>query len=178
MRFLFILDLGAECRISCLTQYGTKNWNMWGQFPRWKRPHWGGRVLWYKIYNIEVYFQDIPSGILLFTGATDWDDVGRKTNNLPRSNNTFYSPLRLAALKEVQIEAVSSGPGAAHQFAITSEGKVYAWGRNENGQLGLEDLKDRKCKLIIGSSFKIGDRNILNFLSAYLVMKNLWIPRF
>jgi len=92
---------------------------------------------------------DIPSGILLFTGATDWDDVGRKTNNLPRSNNTFYSPLRLAALKDVQIEAVSSGPGAAHQFAITSEGKVYAWGRNENGQLGLEDLKDRKCPTLI-----------------------------
>ena len=115
-----------------------------------------------KIYlifiSMSLFLQDIPSGILLFTGATDWDDVGRKTNNLPRSNNTFYSPLRLAALKDVQIEAVSSGPGAAHQFAITSEGKVYAWGRNENGQLGLEDLKDRKCKLIIGSSFKIGDR--------------------
>jgi len=92
---------------------------------------------------------DVPSGILLFTGATDWDDVGRKTNFLPRSPNTIYSPVKLDALEEVQIEAVSSGPAAAHQFAITSEGKVYAWGRNENGQLGLDDLKDRKCPTIV-----------------------------
>lgn len=57
--------------------------------------------------------------------------------------------MKLDALEEVQIEAVSSGPAAAHQFAITSEGKVYAWGRNENGQLGLDDLKDRKCPTIV-----------------------------
>jgi len=92
---------------------------------------------------------DIPSGILLFTGATDWDDVGRKTNQLPRSNNTIWSPQRLAALEDVQIESVSSGPSAVHQFAVSNEGMVYAWGRNEKGQLGLNDLKDRKCPTLV-----------------------------
>jgi len=91
----------------------------------------------------------VPSGILLFTGATDWDDVGRKTGGLPRSNNTIWSPVKIDALEEVQIESVSSGPSAVHQFAITSEGKVYAWGRNEKGQLGLNDLKDRKCPTLV-----------------------------
>jgi len=92
---------------------------------------------------------DIPSGILLFTGATDWDDVGRKTGGLPRSNNTIWSPVRLEALEDVQIESVSSGPSAVHQFAVSTEGKVYAWGRNEKGQLGLNDLKDRKCPTLV-----------------------------
>jgi len=91
----------------------------------------------------------VPSGILLFTGATDWDDVGRKTGGLPRSANTIWSPVKIDALEEVQIESVSSGPSAVHQFAITSEGKVYAWGRNEKGQLGLNDLKDRKCPTLV-----------------------------
>jgi len=92
---------------------------------------------------------EIPSGILLFTGATDWDDVGRKTNTLPRSNNTIWSPVRLEALEDVQIESVSSGASAVHQFAVSNEGKVYAWGRNEKGQLGLNDLKDRKCPTLV-----------------------------
>lgn len=91
----------------------------------------------------------VPSGILLFTGATDWDDVGRKTGGLPRSNNTIWAPVKIDALEEVQIESVSSGPSAVHQFAITDEGKVYAWGRNEKGQLGLNDLKDRKCPTLV-----------------------------
>ena len=97
----------------------------------------------------ELYLQDVPSGILLFSGATDWDDVGRKTGQLPRSPNTIWQPVRLAALEDVQIEFVSSGPSAVHTFAISTEGKVYSWGRNEKGQLGQNDLKDRKCPTLV-----------------------------
>merc|ERR1711884_70572 len=92
---------------------------------------------------------DVDAGILLFSGATDWDDVGRKTNQLPRSPNTIWQPVKLAALEDVQIEYVSSGPAAVHTFAVDTEGKVYAWGRNEKGQLGLNDLKDRKCPTVV-----------------------------
>lgn len=92
---------------------------------------------------------EVPSGILLFSGATDWDDVGRKTNFLPRSPNTIWAPVRLAALSDVQIESVSSGSCAVHQLAVTTEGQVYAWGRNERGQLGINDLKDRKCPTLV-----------------------------
>ena len=86
---------------------------------------------------------------MLFTGATDWDDVGRKTNNLARSPNTIWQPMRLEALKDLEIESVSSGSAAVHQFAVTTDGKVYAWGRNERGQLGVNDLKDRKCPTLV-----------------------------
>ena len=96
-----------------------------------------------------LYFQSVPSGILLFCGASDWDDVGRKTNNLVRSPNTIWLPHRIEALIDVQIEAVSTGTCTAHLFAISDEGKVYAWGRNEKGQLGLGDLRDRKCPTLV-----------------------------
>ena len=49
----------------------------------------------------------------------------------------------------LQVEFVSSGPCSVHMFAITEEGKVYAWGRNEKGQLGLGDTKDRKCPTLV-----------------------------
>ena len=48
-------------------------------------------------------FQTTPSGIVLFAGATDWDEVGRKTANLPRSKNTIWSPKRLAALADIKV---------------------------------------------------------------------------
>lgn len=49
----------------------------------------------------------------------------------------------------VQVEFVSSGPCSVHIFAITEDGAVYAWGRNEKGQLGLGDTKDRKCPTLV-----------------------------
>jgi len=91
----------------------------------------------------------VPSGTLLFAGATDWEDVGRKGGNLTRSNNTFYKPKRLAALKDVNIVSVSSGPTSVHMFAVADDGGVYGWGRNEKGQLGVGDTKDRKCPTLI-----------------------------
>jgi len=44
-------------------------------------------------------------------------------------------------------------------FAITETGAVYAWGRNEKGQLGLGDTKDRKCPTLV------------NALSGYRIVK-------
>ena len=40
---------------------------------------------------------------MLFSGATDWDEVGRKTAALPRSNNTIWSPKRIAALTDIKV---------------------------------------------------------------------------
>jgi len=40
--------------------------------------------------------------------------------------------LSLAAITDVVA-------GAGHAFALCSDGRVYAWGRNQNGQLGLGD---------------------------------------
>ena len=34
-------------------------------------------------------------------------------------------------------------------FAVSDEGHVYGWGRNEKGQLGIGDAKDRKCPTLV-----------------------------
>ncbi len=41
--------------------------------------------------------------------------------------------------------AVASGCTSVHMFALTSDGRVFGWGRNEKGQLGLGHARDRKC---------------------------------
>eukprot|EP00095_Tigriopus_kingsejongensis_P008691 maker-scaffold483_size159862-snap-gene-0.32 protein:Tk08691 transcript:maker-scaffold483_size159862-snap-gene-0.32-mRNA-1 annotation:"hypothetical protein BRAFLDRAFT_67459" len=83
-------------------------------------------------------------GLLLFSGATDWEFVGRKAANLSRSKNTLWKPAVLKPLAEHSIRAIFSGPSSVHMFAIGDEGQVWGWGRNEQGQLGLGDTKDRK----------------------------------
>jgi len=93
--------------------------------------------------------EKLEAGELVFSGATDWKDVGRKANDLAKSENTQWSPVRIAALKDVPIVSVSVGSNSAFCMAITEDGKVYSWGRNENGQLGLGDTKDRHCPQLV-----------------------------
>jgi len=91
----------------------------------------------------------VEAGTLLFSGATDWKDVGRKTGDLPKSPNTQWTPVRLAKLKDVNVRAVNTGCCSAFVMAISDEGEVYAWGRNEKGQLGLGDTDDRKVPTLV-----------------------------
>ena len=93
--------------------------------------------------------QDLPSGTVLFSGATDWEEVGRKTATLPRSENTIWRPVRLQALVDKKVVAISTSSSSVHMFAVTDEGHVYGWGRNEKGQLGIGDAKDRKCPTLL-----------------------------
>lgn len=91
-------------------------------------------------------------GHVMFAGASDWDAIGRKSSQvLPRSDNTKWKPVRLAGLKNVNVKSVHSGPFACHTIAVSKDGQCYGWGRNEKGQLGLGNSKDRYCpKLIDG----------------------------
>ena len=86
---------------------------------------------------------------MLFSGATDWDEVGRKTGALPRSENTIWRPMRPKALVDVKVVGLSSSSCSVHMFAISDIGHVYGWGRNEKGQLGVGDTKDRKCPTLV-----------------------------
>lgn len=92
---------------------------------------------------------DSEAGILLFSGATDWKEVGRKGGELVNSKNTQWSPVRLEALKDIKVRAVNKSCISPFCFAITEDGEVYAWGRNEKGQLGLGDTDDRKVPTLI-----------------------------
>ena len=51
------------------------------------------------------------------------------------------TPVRLAALSGVPVAFVAAGPSAMHCLAGAVDGRLFAWGRNEKGQLGHgEDL--------------------------------------
>jgi hypothetical protein len=51
----------------------------------------------------------LEGGTLLFSGATDWKLVGRKTGELSKSANTQWRPVRLEALKDVSIVGLGKG---------------------------------------------------------------------
>ena len=54
-------------------------------------------------------------------------------------------PVRLAPLVGVKISFVAAGAAAVHSVAIATDGRLFAWGRNEAAQLGLGDLMDRNA---------------------------------
>uniref|UniRef100_A0A8D0GNX2 Regulator of chromosome condensation 2 n=1 Tax=Sphenodon punctatus TaxID=8508 RepID=A0A8D0GNX2_SPHPU len=85
-------------------------------------------------------------GQLLIFGATNWDLIGRK--EVPKQQAAYrnlgqnlWGPHRYGCLSGIQVRTVVSGACAAHSLLITTEGKLWSWGRNEKGQLGHGDTK-------------------------------------
>uniref|UniRef100_A0A8C4X2D4 Regulator of chromosome condensation 2 n=1 Tax=Eptatretus burgeri TaxID=7764 RepID=A0A8C4X2D4_EPTBU len=83
-------------------------------------------------------------GQLIICGATNWDLVGRREvpkNQVPFRNigQNLWSPHRYSGLLRVPVSRVITGPCSAHNLLITTQGKVYSWGRGEKGQLGHGD---------------------------------------
>ena len=93
--------------------------------------------------------EKLEGGTLLFAGATDWKLVGRKGGELTKSANTQWSPVRLAALKDVNVVNVNKGCSSAFALVMDDGGQVYAWGRNEEGQLGLGDSEDKMVPSLV-----------------------------
>ena len=56
---------------------------------------------------------------------------------------------RFAPLSGKRIVALYSGCTAAHYFAADDAGRLYAWGRNERGQLGLGDTRNRYVPTLV-----------------------------
>ncbi|GFN75829.1 protein rcc2-like [Plakobranchus ocellatus] len=101
------------------------------------------------VYKIEA---PMLSGEVLFCGATNWDLMGRKA--LPKGvknvgGPNLWGPNRLSGLKGVKIRTVVSGCCATHCVAITKEGSVYVWGRNEKGQLGLGNTERKDIPQLV-----------------------------
>ncbi|XP_036770309.1 protein RCC2 isoform X1 [Manis pentadactyla] len=108
-------------------------------------------------------------GQLLIFGATNWDLIGRK--EVPKQQGrrsafgkaayrnlgqNLWGPHRYGCLSGVRVRTVASGSCAAHSLLITTEGKLWSWGRNEKGQLGHGDTKRVEApKLIEGLSHEV-----------------------
>eukprot|EP01031_Cornospumella_fuschlensis_P037442 gene37442-45470_t len=70
-------------------------------------------------------------GAVLSCGAGEYGRLGTG------STQDAHLPLPLDALAEHDVAQVSAGHD--HTLALTAEGRVFAWGRNQSGQLGQRD---------------------------------------
>lgn len=62
------------------------------------------------------------------------------------------------------IKAVSSGPG--HSLALTSEGRVYAWGVNEFGTLGDNTYTNSNIPVAVNTSGVLRDKTIIDISTS------------
>jgi alpha-tubulin suppressor-like RCC1 family protein len=84
-------------------------------------------------------------GEVLFCGMTDWKMIGRgKTDNEDQYPN-IIEPTRIATLKGISIAKVCGGSATSMCMVIATDGRVFTWGRNETGQLGLGDVDNRSA---------------------------------
>ncbi|KAL8096423.1 ultraviolet-B receptor UVR8 isoform X2 [Apium graveolens] len=66
-----------------------------------------------------------------------WGDFGR----LGHGNSTdVFIPQPIKALHGMPIKQIACGD--SHCLAVSMEGEVHSWGRNQNGQLGLGTMED------------------------------------
>lgn len=63
------------------------------------------------------------------------DQFGQLGNGVP-DTKVPAAVYMSGALSGKQVVALASGGGGGHNLALTSDGKVYAWGGNDSGQIG------------------------------------------
>lgn len=81
------------------------------------------------------------TGTVLAWGRDDHDQLGNGgTKNSGR-------PVQVKLPKGTKVKAISAG--CQHTLAVTSTGKVYAWGENTSGQLGDGTKKPRKNPVVV-----------------------------
>ncbi|XP_052190726.1 ultraviolet-B receptor UVR8 isoform X2 [Diospyros lotus] len=66
-----------------------------------------------------------------------WGDFGRLGHG---NSSDLFTPQPIKALQGLRIKQIACGD--SHCLAVTMEGEVHSWGRNQNGQLGLGTTED------------------------------------
>ncbi|KAM0840808.1 hypothetical protein ACQ4PT_059409 [Festuca glaucescens] len=66
-----------------------------------------------------------------------WGDFGRLGHG---NSSDVFNPLPIQALHGIKIKQIACGD--SHCLAVTVNGQVHSWGRNQNGQLGLGNNED------------------------------------
>jgi uncharacterized repeat protein (TIGR02543 family) len=80
--------------------------------------------------------------------AGGWNGVGQLGDGTT-TNRSSPTLITFAALQTGEtIQSVNAG-GGAHSLAVTSTGRVYAWGLNEQGQLGDGTTTNRSTPTLI-----------------------------
>jgi len=94
-------------------------------------------------------------GTLLFSGLTDYT---KRSENLSKTDFVRWSPHRYKVLEGIRFRDVLSSPMAYFAMAITEDGKLYAWGLNQKGQLGMGDERSRNTPTLVKA---LQDHNVV-----------------
>ncbi|PIA47632.1 hypothetical protein AQUCO_01400330v1 [Aquilegia coerulea] len=83
-----------------------------------------------------------------------WGDFGRLGHG---NSSDVFTPQPVKALQGIRIRQIACGD--SHCLAVTMDGEVQSWGRNQNGQLGLGTTEDsllpQKIQAFQGISVKM-----------------------
>ncbi|CAK7354710.1 unnamed protein product [Dovyalis caffra] len=83
-----------------------------------------------------------------------WGDFGRLGHG---NSSDLFTPQPIKALHGLKIRQIACGD--SHCLAVTTDGEVLSWGRNQNGQLGLGTTEDsllpQKIQAFQGVSVKM-----------------------
>ncbi|XP_022739998.1 ultraviolet-B receptor UVR8-like isoform X3 [Durio zibethinus] len=83
-----------------------------------------------------------------------WGDFGRLGHG---NSSDLFTPQPIKTLHGLRIKQIACGD--SHCLAVTMEGEVQSWGRNQNGQLGLGTIEDslvpQKIQAFQGISIKM-----------------------
>jgi alpha-tubulin suppressor-like RCC1 family protein len=84
----------------------------------------------------------------------------------------------VSALRSTKLETVTAG--AAHSVALSISGDLYAWGRNNHGQLGLGDRIDRFTPQYLSNIIEKVDRVFCNSSAwhTFVVLKSGTVKSF
>ncbi|KAL1918150.1 uncharacterized protein VTP21DRAFT_3416 [Calcarisporiella thermophila] len=108
-------------------------------------------------------------GKVCMCGGTDWANIGRgKTKNGGSDNDEWpnlASPHLLRDLVDIRVKKIVTGCCSCHSVMLDTKGRVYVMGRNDKGQLGMDDLEVRpypvSLKTCAKSSAAIGKQKII-----------------
>ncbi|CAH1104575.1 unnamed protein product [Psylliodes chrysocephalus] len=87
-----------------------------------------------------------PAGQLIFFGNVNWDLMGKREVKGQKVLPNLYWPHRFTDLR---IRLVVSGCVAGHTVLVSEEGKAMTFGRNPQGQLGLDDTASRTIPTLV-----------------------------
>ncbi|KAL5564000.1 hypothetical protein UlMin_033747 [Ulmus minor] len=104
--------------------------------------------------NIIHMWTTAYSGTQMEVYSWGWGDFGMLGHG---NSSDLLTPQLIKALQGLRIKQIACGD--SHCLAVTMEGEVQSWGRNQNGQLGLSSNEDslvpQKIQAFQGVSIKM-----------------------
>ncbi len=77
------------------------------------------------------------AGTLLFAGCTDYSILGKVTAKPALELPNLPSPTLFKALSGIKVKRIFGGSAAQHLLLIDGEDRLWSWGNNAKGQLGV-----------------------------------------